>query len=296
MDELKGQLGIRTDEELSEFRTRMRQELEAEISSCGRLRKVLFSNEHCSSRLRKKDELERIKALLSPFAKKIRVLLYIRPQWQLAASLYSTYVKTGGTKPFHFPEAAVLSSKFDYKRVVTLWRSVFGESSVVVRRFQRTALRGSDILEDLIEAAGLPGAVERIDPQNVRLCAAGTEFLRLFNSRVPRTIDFTFNELRGNIQALLECYDSGRAFVPDPKVIDRIRDWSKDINDWISQHVFSGEPAFLDDGEEPDGNWKEYRSELTQDELLEIFAFVWQEKQKQANQLKQRVNRLRSKI
>jgi hypothetical protein len=165
-----------------------------------------------------------------------------------------------------------------------------------VRRFQRTALRGSDILDDFIEAAGLPNIVERVDPQNVRLCAAGTEFLRLFNSRVPRTVDFTFNELRGNIQALLESYDSGRAFVPDPKVIGRIRDWSKDINDWMSQHVFSGEPAFLDDAEEPVGNWNEYRSELTQDELLEIFAFIWQEKQKQANQLKQRINRLRSKI
>jgi hypothetical protein len=64
----------------------------------------------------------------------------------------------------------------------------------------------------------------------------------------------------------------------------------------MSQHVFSGEPAFLDDAEEPVGNWNEYRSELTQDELLEIFAFIWQEKQKQANQLKQRINRLRSKI
>jgi hypothetical protein len=226
MDELKGQLGLRTENDRVEFRRRMREALEAEISSGRRLHMILFSNEHSSSRLRKRDELERIKTLLSPFVQTFRVILYIRPQWHLAASLYSTYVKTGGTKPFHFPDSAVLSSKFDYRRVIMLWRSVFGENAVIVRRFQRTALRGSDVLEDFIDAAGLPNDIERVVPQNVRLCAAGTEFLRLFNSRVPRTIDFKFNELRGNIQGLLESYNSGRAFVPDPEVIDRIRNWS----------------------------------------------------------------------
>lgn len=205
VDELKGQLGVTSPDQLAAFRARVRRELRAEVAAAPALRTVVVSNEHLSSRLRRPAELARLHALfaeaLGPFT--CRIVYFARPQWELVPSLYSTYVKTGGQAPLRYPFSEQLDAKLRHLRIVELWRAAFPGAVLDVRGFS-TADAGYDVVRAFGELLGCATPLDPVAAQNVSLSAPATELMRIFNAHVPRTVEHRFNPARGNIQQLLE--------------------------------------------------------------------------------------------
>lgn len=295
LDELKGQFELRSESELEAFRSRVVEDLRSEVEG-GNFHTLVLSNEHCSSRLQKPSELERIKALLSAYSDEIRIILYIRPQWDLLISSFSTNVKAGVPNEFGFPSAKELNGKYDYRRIITLWNDVFGKENVAVRRYGSETLKNEDVLAGFAAFCGLGEVVAPVARQNVSLPGDALEFLRRFNAIVPRAIDYRPNPSRGNIVQILETYESPVEFMPDQTVLKNMATWSEPINRWVSENAFGGEPAFappLFDERGPRGD----------DDVLfdvgtafRIIGFLWEAKQKQVSGLLNRLNKEKSSM
>lgn len=287
LDEIKGQLGLRGPAETAAFRAELERALTEEVERSG-AREVLLSNEHCSSRLLQAEELARLKALIGRFAGEIRVLLYLRPQWDLLASHYSTYVKTGGTRPLAFPDEKALAGKYDFRAVIERWQAVFGAEAVTVRRYVPEDAADGDTLDDFAATAGIKGLLERGETRNAALSAEAVAFLLRFNQAVPRTLDHRYNELRGNIEGLLEGYEEGTEFRAPPALAAAMRDRSRAGNDWVAERFFGGSPLF----EEPafaEAETAPAVPELDMETAFRLFAQAWGEKQRQVNRLRARL-------
>jgi len=292
LDEIKGQLGLRGGaEELAAFRGKLERGLREEVARSG-AGELLLSNEHCSSRLLREEELARLKALIDSLAEETRVLLYLRPQWELLASHYSTYVKTGGTAPLAFPGAKALAGKYDFRAVIERWQAVFGAEAVTVRRYLPEGAAAGDTLDDFAAAAGLEGLLKRDERRNLALSAEALAFLRRFNRSVPRSLDFRYNALRGNIEGLLESWEGGTVFRAPPALEAEMRAWSRAGNDWVAARFFGGGPLF----EEPDAAGgapppsSDDPADLDLDQAFRLFAHAWEEKQRQFNRLRARLD------
>ena len=114
----------------------------------------ILSSEHFSSRLKSIDEINRLHTFLSEIYSEIEVLVYFRRQDQYVVSSYSTLLKSGGTS------SKILPSKIDetvlnYYLMCEKWSSIFGESSMNVRIFDRSKLIDSNIISDFMGFIGL---------------------------------------------------------------------------------------------------------------------------------------------
>ena len=89
---------------------------------------ILFSCELLHNRLLLPEELVRLRNLLSAFADNLQVLVYLRPQHEMAVSLFSTALRNGSTHKIILPNTAGSSSHmhliermYDFDALVTRW-------------------------------------------------------------------------------------------------------------------------------------------------------------------------------
>lgn len=109
----------------------------------------------------------------------VRVVAYLRPQWDYLESSYAGRVKTGKTwAPFdRYFENALASGRPDYLSRLAPWRDAFG--AVEVRPYAPDLLLHADVVADFWEAVGLGAPIERAeDLANRRTGARATEMLR----------------------------------------------------------------------------------------------------------------------
>jgi hypothetical protein len=147
-------------------------------------RTVIFSNEHLSSRLVVREELESLKKLLESISKDITVILYLRPQEVFLTSLYSSAIRNGHTVPFDL----WIGRQYDkphlhYSRLIDMWSNVFGRDKIRVRSFE-AAVNGRGLIEDFISACEIPafGHARHKAARNRSLSKTTLRFLRLVNS------------------------------------------------------------------------------------------------------------------
>ena len=165
-DPMKVQFGLTDQDSLADFRATVSADLAREVSASQPL-KLCISNEHCSSRLLKVSEIKRLQELIEPFCDKVTVVVYLRAQGDMLLSSYSTYLKTGGTRPFGSPNTVEMAGKYDHEAILERWSSVFGENALDVRLYERS--NSFDVVADFIERlepALNPGELD---------CGGGTE-------------------------------------------------------------------------------------------------------------------------
>lgn len=168
-DPLRQALGIRGPGDMHDFRRRFRAAAALEL---GEGRTAIFCNEHCHSRLKMAAEIARLRDFLGAFFDRISVTVYLRRQDQLALSLYTTRLKSGGTEPELFPRTNADDLFFNYNRSLRLWEDVFGRENVTVRLFGRDALVGGSIVADFLSVWGIgtPGISFRSATRTSRSC------------------------------------------------------------------------------------------------------------------------------
>ena len=137
----------------------------------------------------------------------VRIACYLRPQDDLASSLYNQFVKNVvGTERSYESFIDGIKPVFDYDRHISLWEEVFGMQAVTVRNF---TAGGFDIVKDFCEHFLDPEcheqAVRKDHHANTRLTRDVLEVKRIYNRIKPdRPLAFIaarcFREISGQFK------------------------------------------------------------------------------------------------
>ncbi len=295
---LRKSLGVRNDAEARKFRAEMLAGLAEELAAKP-YKRAFMSGEHCSSRLIEDDEVQWLKDQLGRFFDDIHILIYIRRQDDYLLSTYSTSVKSGSTNPLRIPTERAIEQRYDHWSVLSRWARVFGRDKIICRKFERSNLKSGDIVDDVLEAAGIDPDLSFTRPEDVNeaLDAETLEFLRLFNKFVPRFEGREVNPARDNIVALLSRVSNGPLITMAEGELDRFMALFDESNRKVADEYFGGpiagsdNPLFLP---RSDKRARTREAVLTAERAVELCAAVWQEKQAQVDRIVERAKRNRA--
>ena len=180
--DLRARAGVAVHDRLVAFVDEFPSRLAAALAGPG-VHSVILSSEHCSSALSTVEEIARLHRVLSPLAREIRVIVYLRRQDHVAISFYSARMKSGDTDEFEFVEPVW----FDYLALLDRWAEVFGRDNLVTRIFEPAQLHPDGLLADFSLAIGFEPYQELRRPPslNQSLDVHALEFLRRFNAHLP---------------------------------------------------------------------------------------------------------------
>jgi hypothetical protein len=200
-------LGITDSEKVLKFRNEFKNNLAQELDKT-QAKSVIFSNEHCSSRLVTKEEIERLKNFLEDFFEEIKIIIYLRRQDKFLLSTYSTAVLGGRTEPFCMPGQTAIERRYDYWKILSKWEAVFGKDKIVVRVFEREQMLGGDLLKDFSNLLNIniTERYESIKTLNQSLDVCSLEFLRTINPYLPKFQENKINKSRLDIVNSIATY------------------------------------------------------------------------------------------
>lgn len=181
--------GLTKPEQVIKFQSQFQKKLEKELNAINS-KAVIFSSEHCSSRLIFLEEIERLKKLLNHYFEEIEIIIYLRRQDKYLVSLYSTAIMGGVTTPLYLPSKDVIKNRYNYYNILKKWEAVFGKSAIKVRVFEREQLLNRDLLEDFMDALGI-----RLDTR-YQFSSNLNQSLDIFSLEYLRMINLFFNPSR----------------------------------------------------------------------------------------------------
>jgi hypothetical protein len=282
-DNLRTSLDIKS---LAQFRENLLHNLPRTCHDSG-CNTVVFSSEHCSSRLLFDEEIERLKEILLKIGT-IEIIIYLRRQDQLWVSRYSNQIKNNSTKPITYPGRRARDTLLNYKAICVRWAKTFGHNNMRVRIFDRRAFIGSNLISDFVCSSklsiDLPSLVIPA-PQNIGLDPRLLEFLRRLNSYLPNILSesgygrdpLRRDSLQKNLVSLLEKLSKGDRLALPIAWKQALLEECAAGNEYVAR-TFLGK----DDGRLfPEDESEEYprggSSEFTIDDAFEIFARIWAE-------------------
>lgn len=174
------------------LRRRLLTDLRDELAALPTGGRLLFSSEHLHARLRRSEDVQRLRQLLlEAGAGPVQVVVYLREPVALAESLYSTWIRSGRTDRGLPADPADGNVRYlcDHPATLARWRQVFGDGAVRARLFHPQALIGGRVESDFLALldcppeAGPPVAAPRANPS---LAPWGLELLRRSNAWLPR--------------------------------------------------------------------------------------------------------------
>lgn len=146
--ELYSVLGLEVNaEKVSEFKSDFLKKLNKEIldSNCDT---VIISNEHLHSRIKSTVEIDEIYKWAYSIFSDVNIVVYLRQQFDLAVSHFSTTLKTGGKTTNVLPQNAEKNSYYNYYMLINLWHSKF--KKIIVNRFEKKALINESVVDDFV--------------------------------------------------------------------------------------------------------------------------------------------------
>ncbi|HEX3651213.1 MAG TPA: hypothetical protein VHU18_00135 [Rhizomicrobium sp.] len=291
---------LHTEEDVRQFREELVRNLAGEVRALP-YTTAIISSEHCSSRLRSKEEVRWLRETLAKFFDPIFVVVYVRRQDDFLVSNYSTAIKGGGKKPLLPPDMPDALRHYDHWDLLRRWANVFGRERMICRKFERSSLKDEDIIADFLAIVGIADALpfERPPPSNESLDAQTLEFLRLLNQHVPRFIDRKINRAHTPLGPLLSQISEGPLLTLPEAELDRFMQLFQESNRKVAEEYFGGalpgpgDPLF---GTRSDGRARVSDAGLTVDRAIEITAWLWNQKHAEVSKLKERVRKQKAKM
>lgn len=295
IDDVRVSLGVRSTAQVSEFRRKVAADLKREIDEFTGNR-VVLSSEHCSSRLHSREELVRLRELLTFPDCSIRVHVYLRRQDDFFTSSYSTDIKSGATKRIDECRPETEHRRYDYLTLLRRWAEVFGHHNLHPSIFDRALFPDRDVVAHFAQAIGLQMSATDIRKQSVNesLDVFSLEFLRLLNLRAPRKDGYIDGSQRGDLVPLLARLGEGRPRLMLPLARRRsILDAYRESNAEVARTYFSREDGVL--FAEPAEPGEAVLPSLDTAQAVEIARQLWEAKVKQVRTLRDKLARVREK-
>ncbi len=239
--DLRYRHGIRSEADLAGYRSKLEAELAAEIAALPEnVETVIMSCELCA-RL-EENEIQRLKALIAPFASSIKVLLYLRGQDEIIRSSYTTTLRVGYSGSFaRWIEDEMEKDMFQFDRLLGKWARVFGENALIVRLFRRDMFKNGDFVQDFCNAAGFKDIsnLSAIGPSNQSLYTSIQGFLREFNVNFPaRPSDGALRSLKLFMSVLNRDTYAGRGETLDSTTANEILHYFAKNNEIVRKKWF----------------------------------------------------------
>lgn len=277
IEELRISSGLRDTSELGGFRDRIRTALADEAGS-GDFHTMIFSNEHCSSRLKKPAEIARLRDLCLGLCRDVKVVLYIRSPAEFYASWYSTAIASGNTFDFPWPLPDHLKAAADWARMIRKWEAAFGAGSLIVRRMDRAKMINEDLLDDFYATVGLPEVPYAVpERKNEALPLNALIFLRELNKVLPRIKDGKFNPERANVVDVLRTWPEKERFHLNRTESQELEDMFEYSYETIRETYFpQDETLFSNGGKSSETSCRQ--RQLSLDDAVRMASFLWTSK------------------
>ena len=211
---------------------------------------AIISSEHFHSRLISPSEIQNLHQLLNSFFEKIKIIVYLRRQDELATGIYSTIIKCGGKAFKLFPEKEAKSPYYDYQLLLQNWSGIFGKKAMQPRIYKKNRLVSGSIIEDFSNQLSLD--IKNLvipENQNLTLSTDALEILKIFNQKIPQNTVQQLLPLRNRMIRFLEKYCSHTnvsrlAIRSEAMYFYRLFESS---NAAVARDWFDGQPLFDDD-------------------------------------------------
>lgn len=228
-DEFLRALQVTTPEERQQFDQEIEKNLTRDLACLPKhIHSVVCSSEHFHSRCTNQKGIERLARLLRRHFAEIAVIVYLRPQIDVALSLYSTALKAGSTQDletFLRKHCHPNNYYYDYACLLTHWANAFGPENIRPRRFDKQTFRRGDLLDDILATCGIAQqwqekVITRPRQMNESLNSFGQLMLRQCNRVIPRfNPDNTWSSLAGRIHARIGAQSTGLAGIETSRAI-----------------------------------------------------------------------------
>jgi hypothetical protein len=295
-DDLRIIYGLDTPQKVRDYRVSLAKSLADEVREAN-YSTLIFSGEHCSSRLTSSSEIETLAGILRPLSKDITIILYIRRQDEFLCSTYSTDIKSGHTGHFVVPPESLQNTRYDYHSLLRRWSAIFGKENIVCRIYDSAKLKNGDVVSDFADIIGLKLKEKYQYPSraNESLDVTTLEFLRLLNAEIPKFKDKKPNKFRANLVHLLQGLSKGPSATLSDQQMQEFMERFRETNEKVAREFFDG--AISETGDPLFGaalgrkNRAEVKA-ITVDSAIEITARLWQKKQEQVLKQSERIAEL----
>lgn len=242
---------IKTVSQKKTFELELQKNISVELSSIpNNIHTVVFSSEHFHSRVRSSSERNKLKELLSKFFDDIELVCYLRPQFEMAVSQYSTALKNHAV---HSVEQHIKNCKpdnyyYNYQKMLSNWAETFSKDKIKVRLFNRAELKSGDVVEDFCDLVGINyDVLEPVEFRNESVQPTGQEILKIINNYIPNFIEgIGKNPARVEIVNWISSYYAGQGSFPKTDILKSIQDEFRFINKNVAEDWFPHKDVLFD--------------------------------------------------
>lgn len=252
--------GLHSREDVLAFRRILRRQLERQVAKAPPgTHTMLVSSENLTGNLTGRPGISNLRELFDGLFSSIEIVVYLRRQDEAFLSMYGEYMRRGfnGMTFGEFTEACMSRKSpvpyLYYRRVLKLWREMFGQEALKVRIYSPHRLAGGGILEDFMQllfGAEMPelSGFARSSQNNTGLSAPALEFLRLMHPHIPNRKDGVLNPQRRRLQARIDSLPATPRPCMAPGRSQQIMRHFAGANAWVADTFFPGaqEPLFPD--------------------------------------------------
>ena len=199
----------------------------------------LVSSEHCSSRLTRKSELQRLQQLLAQCTRRVEVVLYLRDPLATAVSAWSTLVLNGGypLEVLPPPTHPLLADKCDHRQLVQRWLRWF--PNLHVRLYSKDLLSDFCSVIEWEEGLSLLSADPKTCTANSSLPHAALIAIARLNQIYPVYLGSALNAQRQQrISEIIERCQGLPVYQPSEDERACYQSHFAQSIEWIRQHYF----------------------------------------------------------
>jgi hypothetical protein len=283
---LRSRIGLPDGEEAEAFTASLMPRLQAEIEQSG-CAKILLSNEYLSAHVTTAKDAQKLVDGLRQICPDIRLVIYLRPQYELVLSAYSQAVKSGRAEAMRV-ELDEDTQFCNYDMMLSLWEMALGIENIRVRLFRREEFAEGSVIADFFRTIDMevPEGLELPGTLNPSLDACTLEFVRIANATIPRHEAVDTGPWLSPLLNALERISTGPKYIaasPDLAELDRTFQSS---NEKVARRYFPERDGMLfppyNEIDRPNS------PSLTARKVVELTVALWQEATERGIRKKQR--------
>ena len=276
---LRIRLGLTSEKLVYDFRNKLEMAFRQEIENSN-LSKLLISNEHLHSGLQSVEEVQRVKNFLDEFVDTYKIVVYIRPQHEMAVSHFSTRCKNLATDKTFFEQKFIDNLYYNFEELLNRWETVFGFDNITVKIFSKDELLDGDIKKDFCSIFGWDwNEFENIENFNEGINAEAQLFLLEINKFIPLFNDIKPNPIRGNLSGLISSGNEGKGLLPSHKDTEVFVKMFEESNERVRKKWFPERNVLFKTDLSKFPKEPNYKTDYKF--AFKIFAKVWELKQNQ---------------